>query len=81
VYSLLYTTFFVSTNKDLLKTGVVFEALPNTLFRLTLDDDGSEILAYLAGKMRFNRIKVLVGDKVEVQLDSYGGRARITRRM
>jgi translation initiation factor IF-1 len=71
----------VSTNKELLKTGVVHEALPNTLFRVTLDDDNSEVLAYLAGKMRFNRIKVLVGDKVELQLDSYGGRARITRRM
>lgn len=71
----------MSTNKELLKTGVVHEALPNTLFRVTLDDDNSEVLAYLAGKMRFNRIKVLVGDKVELQLDSYGGRARITRRM
>jgi translation initiation factor IF-1 len=71
----------VSTNKDLLRTGVVDEALPNTLFRVTLEGETTQILAYLAGKMRFNRIKVLVGDKVEVQLDSYGGRARITRRM
>ena len=59
--------------------GVVEEALPNTLFRVKLEDD-SLVLAYLAGKMRLHRIKVLVGDRVQVLLDSYGGRARITRR-
>jgi len=39
------------------------------------------VLAYLAGKMRLHRIKVLVGDRVQVQLDPYGGRARIIRRI
>ncbi len=60
--------------------GVVDEALPNTLFRINLEG-GEKVLAYLAGKMRLHRIKVLVGDKVEVRLDPYGGRARITRRL
>ena len=60
--------------------GVVDEALPNTLFRVKLHS-GEVILAYLAGKMRLHRIKVLVGDRVTVQLDPYGGRARITRRV
>ncbi|OGG73711.1 translation initiation factor IF-1 [Candidatus Kaiserbacteria bacterium RIFCSPLOWO2_01_FULL_54_20] len=60
--------------------GVVDEALPNTLFRVKLGN-GEVILAYLAGKMRLHRIKVLVGDKVSLQLDPYGGRARIIRRM
>jgi translation initiation factor IF-1 len=60
--------------------GVVDEALPNTLFRVTLEG-GEVILAYLAGKMRLHRIKVLVGDKVLMQLDPYGGKARITRRL
>jgi len=60
--------------------GVVEEALPNTLFRVRLED-GEEVLAYLAGKMRLHRIKVLVGDRVEIRLDPYGGRARIVRRM
>ena len=60
--------------------GVVEEALPNTLFRVSLET-GDVILAYLAGKMRLHRIKVLVGDKVLVKLDPYGGRGRITRRM
>lgn len=60
--------------------GVVEEALPNTLFRVKLSAD-QIVLAYLAGKMRLHRIKVLVGDRVQVQLDPYGGRARITRRV
>lgn len=60
--------------------GIVVEALPNTLFRVELNDTKEVILAYLAGKMRMNRIRVLIGDKVELELDPYGGRARITRR-
>ena len=60
--------------------GVVDEALPNTLFRIKLEG-GESVLAYLAGKMRLHRIKVLVGDRVEVRLDPYGGRARVTRRL
>lgn len=59
--------------------GVVEEALPNTLFRVKLPD-GALTIAYLAGKMRLHRIRVLVGDRVAIQLDPYGGRARITRR-
>ena len=59
--------------------GVVEEALPNTLFRVQLAN-GQITLAYLAGKMRLHRIKVLVGDRVHVQLDPYGGRSRIVRR-
>ncbi len=62
--------------------GVVTEALPNTMFRVQLNgEEKKEILAYLAGKMRLNRIRVLVGDKVTLQLDPYGGKGRITRRL
>ncbi|HEY4514361.1 MAG TPA: translation initiation factor IF-1 [Candidatus Paceibacterota bacterium] len=60
--------------------GVVEEALPNTLFRIKLKG-GELVLAYLAGKMRLHRIKVLVGDRVTVQLDPYGGRARVIKRL
>ncbi|MBI2610401.1 translation initiation factor IF-1 [Candidatus Kaiserbacteria bacterium] len=60
--------------------GVIEEALPNTLFRVKTKE-GETMLAYLAGKMRLHRIKVLVGDKVTLQLDPYGGRARIIRRV
>lgn len=59
--------------------GIVEEALPNALFRVVLEN-GDVVLAYIAGKMRLHRIKVLVGDKVQLQLDPYGGRARIVRR-
>jgi translation initiation factor IF-1 len=60
--------------------GTVEEALPDTLFRVMLDD-GSTILAYLAGKMRKFRIRVLVGDRVGMVADPYGGKARITKRL
>lgn len=59
--------------------GTVEEALPNALFRVITEDD-TEVLAYIAGKMRMHRIKVLVGDTVQLELDPYGGRARIVRR-
>ena len=60
--------------------GMVTEALPNTLFRVKFEGKEEELLAYLAGKMRMHRIRVLIGDKVEVELDPYGGRGRIIRR-
>lgn len=61
--------------------GVVTEALPNTLFRVKFEGKEEELLAYLAGKMRMHRIRVLIGDKVDVELDPYGGRGRIIRRL
>lgn len=67
--------------------GTVTEALPNTLFRVDIGnggegEDGSKvIITYLAGKMRIHRIKVLVGDRVEVLLDPYGGKGRIIKRV
>jgi len=61
--------------------GAVVEALPNALFRVKLTESGEEVLSYLAGRMRMYRIKVLVGDTVRLQLDPYGGKARIVRRL
>jgi translation initiation factor IF-1 len=60
--------------------GVVTEVLPNAMFRVELEDSRI-ILAYLAGKMRLNRIWVIVGDKVYLEVDPYGGRGRITKRL
>jgi translation initiation factor IF-1 len=60
--------------------GTVEEVLPNSLFRVRMPS-GELLLAYLAGKMRLHRIRVLVGDKVDLVLDPYGGRARIVRRL
>lgn len=62
--------------------GVVTEALPNIFFKVRLQNQiGDEILCYLAGKMRVNRIRVLIGDKVAVELDPYGGKGRIIKRL
>lgn len=70
---------------ELERTGVVIESLPNIMFRVRLenpkDGDPEEILSYLAGKMRLHRIRVLVGDKVLLELEPYGGKARITKRL
>lgn len=74
------TKSIVGQNNNNSVFGVVTEALPNTLFRVKLDDKEDIVLAYLAGKMRMHRIRVLIGDKVELALDPYGGRARIIRR-
>lgn len=60
--------------------GTVSEALPNAIFRVSLED-GREVIAYLAGRMRIHRIRVLVGDKVELLLDAYGEKGRIIRRL
>ena len=61
------------------KNGVVTEALPNTMFRVETEN-GDIILAYLSGKMRMHRIKVLVGDKVTLEDNPYGGKLRIVKR-
>ena len=45
------------------------------------EEDKKEILAYLGGKMRMHRIKVLIGDSVEIVLDPYGGKGRIVKRL
>jgi len=60
--------------------GTVIEALPDTNFKVQLDN-GQEVLAYLAGKMRMNYIKVMTGDKVTLELGPDGKRGRIVRRM
>ena len=53
------------------KEGRVTEALPNATFRVVLNDDGKEILGFLSGKMRMNRIKILLGDKVSIEMSPY----------
>jgi|TARA_B100001013_G_scaffold152609_1_gene90766 translation initiation factor IF-1 len=51
-------------------TGVVLELLPNAMFKVKLDND-HEVLAHTSGKLRKNRIRVLVGDKVDVEMTPY----------
>ncbi len=60
--------------------GLVLEALPDTTFKVKLED-GKEVLAYLAGKLRLNYIKVMIGDRVTLELSPDGLRGRIVRRL
>jgi translation initiation factor IF-1 len=62
------------------KTGVVIESLPNTMFRVIIDGNENPILTYLSGKMRMHKIRIMIGDKVELVMDPYGGKARIVKR-
>jgi translation initiation factor IF-1 len=57
--------------EDLMEfTGTVVELLPNAMFRVELDN-GHEVLAHMSGKMRKNRIRVLAGDRVDVEMTPY----------
>ena len=62
------------------KNGRVIEALPSATFRVKMEDD-SEVLAHLSGRMRINHIRVLVGDKVVLEMSPYDNKkGRITLR-
>ena len=52
-------------------SGVVTELLPNATFRVRLEENDHELIAHTAGKMRKNRIRVLAGDRVQVQMTPY----------
>ena len=69
------------TKEDLIEfEGVVLEILPDSRFRVRLDN-GHETLAYTSGKMRKNRIRVLAGDRVTVEMTPYDlTKGRITYR-
>jgi translation initiation factor IF-1 len=67
-------------NDKLELEGTVVEALPNTQFLVELDN-GHRILAYLSGKMRKNYIRILLGDRVKLEMTPYDmNRGRITYR-
>lgn len=60
--------------------GVIIESLPNAMFRVSLSN-GCQVLAYISGKIRQNYIRILVGDKVKVELSPYDlTKGRITYR-
>ncbi|MEK7096486.1 MAG: translation initiation factor IF-1 [Patescibacteria group bacterium] len=70
------------TRKDVIEvTGNVTEVLPDSKLRIELDN-GHMVLGYLSGRMIQNRIQVMAGDKVTVELTPYDlSRGRITRRI
>ena len=75
----LLRTYMSSQTENETKTGTVVETLPNTMFKVQLED-GEEVLTYLSGRMRRFRIRVVVGDTVTFEVDPYGGKGRITQR-
>ena len=72
----------MAQNKDKITSlGVITESLPNATFRARLED-GKDILGHLAGKMRLFHIRVLVGDRVKVELSPYDEtKGRIVQRL
>ncbi len=69
------------SDKENLVYGTVEEALANALFRVLIDGEEKPVIAYLAGKMRKFKIRVLVGDRVAIVPEPYGGKGRITKRL
>ncbi|OGZ70421.1 MAG: translation initiation factor IF-1 [Candidatus Staskawiczbacteria bacterium RIFCSPLOWO2_01_FULL_33_9] len=69
------------SKKVIRRDGRVVEALPNAFFKVVLDD-GKEIMGFLSGKMRLNRITILPGDKVTLEMSPYDdGKGRIVYRL
>ena len=61
--------------------GRVVDILPNAMFRVELDTNGSQVIGVISGKMRQHNIKVLMGDRVEIEFSLYDlTRGRIVRR-
>ena len=60
----------MNQDRQLRKSGIVVEALPATSFRVKLDM-GDEVIAHISGKLRINRIKILAGDRVQVEVSPY----------
>lgn len=58
--------------EDLIEvTGLIDEILPASMFKVTLDDLNTTIVCYLGGKLKKNRIKIIRGDRVRVELSPY----------
>jgi len=55
----------------IVKEGVVLETLPNTMFRVELDEDKKVVLGVLSGKMRIYHIRILPGDRVRMEFSPY----------
>jgi translation initiation factor IF-1 len=72
----------MTQDKELIKVeGVVLETLPSTTFKVKLEN-GHEVLAHISGRMRVHYIKLLPGDKVEMEMSPYDlTRGRITKRL
>lgn len=84
VHQVQHKKDFKTKPKDgyILYKGKVIEAYPNALFLVEVDDIGSKVSATLAGKLRQNYIRILVGDRVELEISIYDPtKGRIARRL
>jgi len=72
----------LAKKEDLLQfSGEVIEVLGGSMFRVKLDDTGHEVVAYIGGKLRKFSIKIILGDRVDVEMTPYDlSKARITYR-
>ena len=68
-------------NKRYDAIGVVEECLPDTHFRARREDTNELLMCYLSGKMKKHRIRIVMGDKVGILINEYGGKSRITQRL
>ncbi len=71
----------MSKEEGLRVEGTVFDLLPNATFRVKVDVLGTSVLGVISGKMRKNNIRILLGDRVEMEFSPYDlTRGRIVRR-
>jgi len=73
----------MAKNSELLElTGTVAEVLPNSTFRVKVDNMESIVLCYMGGRLKQNKIKVILGDAVRIEMSPYDlTKGRITYRM
>lgn len=73
----------MSKKEDLIElTGKVTEVLPNNMFRVAVDGNEHMLIAYLGGKLKQHKIKVILGDKVRIEVSAYDlSKGRITFRL
>ena len=73
----------MSKKEDLIEmTGAVTEVLPNNMYRIIVDDTSHTLIAYLGGKLKQHKIKVILGDRVRLEVSAYDlSKGRITFRL
>ena len=72
----------MAKQQSIILKGTVTQALPNAMFRVELDDTGMEILCSISGKMRMYNIRIIEGDRVELEMSPYDlSRGRISKRL
>jgi len=73
----------MAKNSELLElTGAVTEVLPNSTFRVKIDNTKSIVLCYMGGRLKQNKIKVILGDAVKIEVSPYDlTKGRITYRL